>query len=217
MRGAAVQGAHTAALAGPSERVPHDPARTQRPSPESQPRQVGPPEPPDEDRIRLGVRKGHRERRARCRRGFLVGLLQRREHALAAVAGIRGHVHGDGEPSVDALEPRVEEAHRRDAHDLAVVDREGHDALARRVAVEPPGELLVRELRRPHARQQRDERRTPLGCVPDDLEAHLDAIPRSRVSVRRACVPGTVSFRDSRSQEPVSTSSNVRAEYGSTL
>ena len=144
-------------------------------------------------------------------------LLQRREDALPAVARVRRDVHRDREARLDAVEPRLEEAHRRDAHDLAVVDGERHDSLARRVAVEPPGELLVGQLRRADAGEQRDERRPPLGRVADDLEAHLVAVPSTLLNARRACVPGTVSFTEMRSQEPASTSSNVRGGYGSTL
>ena len=101
--------------------------------------------------------------------------------------------------------------------DLAVVDGEGHDPLAAGIAVEPPRELVVGELRRPDPREQGDERRPPLGRVADDLEAHRVAVPRTLLNARRAYVPGTVSFTEMRSQAPERTSSNVRGGYGSTL
>ena len=112
---------------------------------------------------------------------------------------------------------RPEEAHRRDADDLAPVDRERDDPLTGRVAVEPPGELLVRQLRRPDAGEQRHERLPPLRRVSNRLEAHRVAIPSTALKPRRAYVPGTVSFTEMTSHAPARTSSNVRAEYGSTL
>ncbi len=58
------RGAQSAALAGPPERVAHDRADPQRTRPETQPRQVEPAEPADEDRMRPRVRERHRQRRA---------------------------------------------------------------------------------------------------------------------------------------------------------
>ena len=98
-----------------------------------------------------------------------------------------------------------------------LVDGERDDPLAAGVPVEPPGELLVGELRRADAGEQRDERRSPLGRVADDLEAHRVAVPSTLLNARRAYVPGTVSFTEMRSQAPERTSSNVRGGYGSTL
>ena len=143
--------------------------------------------------------------------------LQRREHALPAVARVGRDVHRDREARLGAVQPRPEEAHRRDADDLSLVDGERHDPLARRVAVEPPGELLVRQLRRPHAGEQRHERLPPLRRVSNRLEAHRVAVPSTLLKARRAYVPGTVSFTEMRSQAPARTSSNVRGGYGSTL
>ena len=97
------------------------------------------------------------------------------------------------------------------------VDGERHDPLSCRVAVEPPGELLVRELRRSHTREQRDERLPPLRRVSDSLETHRVAVPSTLLNARRAYVPGTVSFTEMRSQAPERTSSNVLGGYGSTL
>ena len=98
-----VGGAHPAVLPRAPEHVADDAADPQRPSPQPQPREVDPAEPADEDRVRLGVREGHGERRARGGRRLLVLLLQRREHALAAVARVRRDVHRDREPRLDAL------------------------------------------------------------------------------------------------------------------
>jgi len=48
-------------------------------------------------------------------------------------------------------------------------------------------------------------------------DAHFEEVPSAALKTRRARVPVTVSFTAMRSHAPASTSSNVRAEYGSTL
>src|SRR5207302_1009482 len=123
----------------------------------------------------------------------------------------------NGEPRHGAAERSAEVAHRSDPDHLGPVDRERHDALASGVAVEPPPELVVGELRRADAREQGDEVGAPVRRVAHGRKSHRVAVPRAMLSARRACVPTTVSLTAIRSQAPRRTSSNVRAGYGSML
>jgi len=204
-------------LARPPQDVSDNGTHPQGPRPQPESRKVDPAEAGDEDRVRGAVGKGHRERRTRGCRGRLVLALERREDALAPIARIGRDVHGDRESRLDAAERGAKEAHRRHTHDLAVVDGERDDPLAGGVPLEPPGELLVRELCRPDSREERNERGALVGRVPDCLKAHLVAVPSAALNARRACVPSTVSFTEMRSQAPDRTSSNVRGGYGSML
>ena len=98
------------------------------------------------------------------------------------------------------------------------VDGERDDPLAGRIPVEPPGELLVRELGRPDPRSSATSDARRSGEYATSLEAHSSvAVPSAALNIRRACVPGDRVLDAIRSQAPASTSSKVRAEYGSTL
>ena len=178
--------AHPALLTLATKGVANDARDAERLGPQPQARQVDPPQPADEDRVRVRIRERDGERRAGRGSGFLVLLLHRREDTLPAISRVRGHVHRDREARLDAFESRVEEAHRGDAHDLSLVDGERDDPLAAGVPVEPPGELLVGELRRADTGEQRNERRSPLGRVADDLEAQRVAVPSTLLNARRA-------------------------------
>ena len=161
-----------ALLSRTPQRVADDGARAQRACPQPQAREVDPVEAVYEDRIRGSVREGHGERGARLRRRRLVLPLERREHALAAVARVGRDVHRDREPGHRALQRGTEEAHRGDPDNVPAVDGQRDDPLAGGVALEPPGELLVRKLGRPDPREQGDEVRAPVRRVPDGVEAH---------------------------------------------
>src|SRR5439155_5832298 len=99
--------------------------------------------------------------------------------------------------------------HREHAERVAVLARRRHDPRLRR---EPPVELVLR-----HRRPVRLAHQSQELVAPRPVEDHFEDVPSAALKTRRACVPVTVSFTAIRSHAPASTSSNVRAEYGSTL
>ena len=70
---------------------------------------------------------------------------------VVALVGLRGRGGADAVERGEAPELGLED------RGVAAVDGEGHDPLSRRVALEPPRELRVGELRRPDAREQGNE------------------------------------------------------------
>src|SRR5438874_5957881 len=122
-----------------------------------------------------------------------------------------------GEPLAPTHSRPVE---RRTEHagDLAVGLSEKEHARLDRVSVEPPFELARIGLVATDAVEQPQRLALALRVVLEHLDVgHLLDVPSAALKSRRACVPATVSLTPMRSQAPETTSSNVRAGYGSTL
>src|SRR5262249_3309910 len=190
----------------------------ERPGPDPNATDLGPPQRPEEDRRRRLRREREHDRHAALRRLLLVLALERLEDPLPARLGSRRGVDGEARDLLFAAEPHPKQRVRSDADDPSVLLRDRHDR-ARRVVAEPPVELRAgeRELA-PRVLQQPEVVLPMLRLVRDQLVGHYFVdVPSAALNRRRACVPVTVSFTEIRSHAPDSTSSNVRGGYGSML
>ena len=164
-------------------------------------------------RIRLGVREGHGERRARGGRSVLVLGLQRR------VRPARGSAHrsrrSPGSRGASRCRPasceRSSSPPPRRPRPRRSPPRRSPPG---RILVEPPRELLVRRLLVPTRASSDDDHHQACTersrCSPAGGAEHLvEGAPRVRSGNRVLHGDG--------SQAPASTGSNVRGGYGSTL
>ncbi len=176
------------------------------------------PERAEEERRRGRAREGKDARDTHLRRLTLVPPLQLDEDAASACRRVGHGVHGGARHRLLTLEHDAVERVSSHADD-ASVDNRHRAQRAGRVAVEPPVELGAgHRALAPRAAQQPQVILPVLRAIRDQLEIrHLDDVPSAALNHRRACVPATVSLTPIRSQAPASTSSNVRAGYGSTL
>ncbi len=149
----------------------------------------------------------------------LVPELERSKDAEPAGFG-RGHgVDGELPDGLHASERQPTLAVAGDTDNATIADRDRAHA-ASRVPVEPPVErLAAHRTSAPGVAEQAQVVIAVRGLVRLEAEllAHLEAVPSAELKARRTRVPVTVSLTAIRSHAPASTSSKVRAGYGSTL
>jgi hypothetical protein len=120
--------------------------------------------------MRGAVRERDRDRRPVRRRLALVVELELGEDPLPPVRRFGRDVHRDRDGALLAVEEHPEEAHRRHADDSPVVDAERDQPPADRVAVEPPLELRVVDVRAADSVHELEETLPPLGLIELDFE-----------------------------------------------
>ncbi len=139
----------------------------------------------------------------------------------AQAAGLRrSHgVHGELPEGLVPTDDEPTATVTRHSDHPTLADRDRAQA-AGRIAVEPPVEgLASHRASAPRLAEKAEVVVAVRGLVrlEGELLAHLDAVPSAELNARRTRVPVTVSLTAIRSHAPASTSSNVRAGYGSTL
>ncbi len=145
--------------------------------------------------------------------------LERAKDAEPAGFGRRDGVDGELPDGLLAADHQPTLAVAGDTDDATVADRDRAHA-AGGVPVEPPVErLAAHRASAPGGAEQAQVVVAVRGLVrlEGELLAHLEAVPSAELNARRTRVPVTVSLTAIRSHAPASTSSKVRAGYGSTL